>query len=275
MSNDVFNMIYIKNTGKDFQKIKLLLETAEHSERYEEHNSGLFNSIIPMPEGLIGFQAIASQKIEEHINSLIKSEFADIPRPEIDEEGRLYKKYQFDLSSPTDPELIKALGIEEPELTPVNAEEVIWNKKYQFLKSIANQAKIMMRCMKNVRKYGAEDWHEWRLENWGTKWDAREMETICSNKDEICVKFQTPWNWPTAVYDALAVQYPQTPMLFFSWSWESRFAKYAAYIPGKGKFSERHDLASAESSEDAFFINLTPEILELSKEFKTHLRTEF
>jgi hypothetical protein len=38
-------------------------------------------------------------------------------------------------------------------------------------------------------KYGKNNWHDWNLENWGTKWNAFRQELI-----ENGIKFETAWN---------------------------------------------------------------------------------
>ena len=39
--------------------------------------------------------------------------------------------------------------------------------------------------------YGSSDWYNWRVDNWGTKWNA---QTVFSDTDEVV--FETPWEEP-------------------------------------------------------------------------------
>lgn len=57
---------------------------------------------------------------------------------------------------------------------------------------------------KLVDKYGHADWYSWRLENWGTKWNAYEQE-INDNGDIV---FQTAWCTPLEVIEKLSVLFP-------------------------------------------------------------------
>jgi hypothetical protein len=53
------------------------------------------------------------------------------------------------------------------------------------------------------------NWYEWRIENWGTKWNAR--ESVITEVDEtktLQAWFQTAWSPATPITLALSKQYP-------------------------------------------------------------------
>jgi hypothetical protein len=54
-----------------------------------------------------------------------------------------------------------------------------------------------------VKKYGAEDWYLWRLDNWGTKWDTGRshgtLTVVRPTKIKLDVK--TAWTPPIPVFD--------------------------------------------------------------------------
>jgi hypothetical protein len=54
-----------------------------------------------------------------------------------------------------------------------------------------------------VKKYGAEDWYLWRLDNWGTKWDtARSHGTLTVVRPtKIKLDVKTAWTPPIPVFD--------------------------------------------------------------------------
>jgi hypothetical protein len=60
------------------------------------------------------------------------------------------------------------------------------------------------RAIKNNWKYGAPDWYEWAIENWGTKWNAYSIEV----RSEDTIKFETAWSHPTKVIHALSKKFP-------------------------------------------------------------------
>jgi len=64
----------------------------------------------------------------------------------------------------------------------------------------------------NTSKYGAKDWYEWCVDNWGTKWDSSETELLTELLDEdtlqITWSYQTAWAPPIGVYEKLAEMFP-------------------------------------------------------------------
>ena len=53
-------------------------------------------------------------------------------------------------------------------------------------------------------KYGRNNWYDWSVENWGTKWNAYEFNIIGKGK----FVFQTAWSFPDPVIKRLSEIYP-------------------------------------------------------------------
>ena len=49
-------------------------------------------------------------------------------------------------------------------------------------------------------------WYDWRIENWGTKWNA--YDVVYDDDDPNTLRFQTAWATPCKVFEALADQHP-------------------------------------------------------------------
>jgi hypothetical protein len=62
----------------------------------------------------------------------------------------------------------------------------------------------------NLSKYGAKDWYDWCVENWGTKWGASSASMILDDTDQISYSFETAWTPPIPVHDKLAEMFPNT-----------------------------------------------------------------
>lgn len=60
-----------------------------------------------------------------------------------------------------------------------------------------------------VMVYGSEDWYEWRLKNWGTKWNCYEVFEI----DENIVEFQTPWSTPKEIIKYISGKFPSSTFM--------------------------------------------------------------
>ena len=55
-----------------------------------------------------------------------------------------------------------------------------------------------------IKRYGADNWYDWRYKHWGVKWDASESEFIEDNM----VVFQTPWNAPIKFLERFSQEFP-------------------------------------------------------------------
>lgn len=53
------------------------------------------------------------------------------------------------------------------------------------------------------------DWYNWRCENWGTKWDAYDIE-LDNDRAEICMR--TAWAPPLPILNLLQERYPDLQM---------------------------------------------------------------
>ena len=51
--------------------------------------------------------------------------------------------------------------------------------------------------------YEVQGWYEWRLENWGTKWDVYETQCTRINANTLQLYFYTAWSPPIPVFDKL------------------------------------------------------------------------
>lgn len=71
-------------------------------------------------------------------------------------------------------------------------------------------AALAIRQKANIKKYGAKDWFDWQVANWGTKWDVVESDTggitariVEQSPDGKTVKlgFDSAWSPPLAFYE--------------------------------------------------------------------------
>ena len=90
------------------------------------------------------------------------------------------------------------------------------------------------------QKYGYTDWYNWRVDKWGTKWDAAES-CICDDEDELfSVEYDTAWgpniNWVQYVAKAF-------PALQFTLTFEEPGMNFCGIYEVKG---EDEDLMEGE-----------------------------
>lgn len=79
-----------------------------------------------------------------------------------------------------------------------------FEKYYDHEKSFDEWAEMGEIYLTNFEKYGATTWYDWSWNNWGTKWNACDVEWIDDNE----VEFNTAWNAPEPIYYKLAELFP-------------------------------------------------------------------
>ena len=62
-----------------------------------------------------------------------------------------------------------------------------------------------------------DSWYDWRLENWGCKWNRDEQSIHVLDYDSVSATFSflTPWGPPLAIYEALQEMSVDVEALFF------------------------------------------------------------
>ena len=59
----------------------------------------------------------------------------------------------------------------------------------------------------NMDKYGYPTWYEWSCTNWGTKWNAYDIDVYRNSDTEVIITFNTAWSAPIEIYNALAEKF--------------------------------------------------------------------
>lgn len=62
----------------------------------------------------------------------------------------------------------------------------------------------LIRCMRGLKQYGNASWYDWAIANWGTKWNAYEIERT----SDTAIKFQTAWSAPLVWLEKLIEKFP-------------------------------------------------------------------
>ncbi|MCU4350188.1 DUF1281 family ferredoxin-like fold protein [Acinetobacter ursingii] len=163
MPNHVTNKIEI--TSKN---AKEALEFMQGSDRKFD-----FNNIITMPQTLnVESGTLTDAALAYALTNGLKTEFTSEQIEKYFEDGF------FDTKT----------GIAERNLS--NARRFIEDNS-------STPAKLMQlgqQIISNVDQYGYKTWYEWSIPNWGTKWNAYEV-----NVEDNTVSFDTAWNSPDPV----------------------------------------------------------------------------
>lgn len=73
-----------------------------------------------------------------------------------------------------------------------------------------NAAENERRRQELKKKFGYQSWYDWRIANWGTKWDITDVYSNGYEDDENSVEysFSTAWSPPTNFFKTIASNYP-------------------------------------------------------------------
>lgn len=58
--------------------------------------------------------------------------------------------------------------------------------------------------LKERTEHGANNWYDWSVNNWGTKWNAYSIQRV----DDQTISFETAWAHPLPVIKALSQKFP-------------------------------------------------------------------
>jgi hypothetical protein len=91
------------------------------------------------------------------------------------------------------------------------------------------QAALEAQGRANVEKYGYADWYDWRVANWGTKWDLCDVAVNRVDDETVTLTFDTAWSPPIEAYDKLLCMgiavnaFYYEPGMAFCGQWEDGF----------------------------------------------------
>ena len=66
-----------------------------------------------------------------------------------------------------------------------------------------------------IEKYGFDNWYDWRVEHWGTKWNVNECYdtvSVSNNGESIEFGFDTAWSPPTGAYHNFLSENPDASL---------------------------------------------------------------
>lgn len=189
MPNHVMNKVIFDGPDK---KIKEILEAIQYDpDPKDEENTGIgsidFNKIIPMPPELeieAGWATSVSIRVYLTAVNPLTLDYG-VPKMDAGE----FKKLLDILDSSR---LISSFKREFSD-----------EEMHDYLKDGTDYMGSGKQAMENITKYGAPTWYEWRIINWGTKWNSYETHKW----EDKTLFFETAWSPPIPVLDQLAKRY--------------------------------------------------------------------
>lgn len=77
-------------------------------------------------------------------------------------------------------------------------------------------------------QYFLENWYDWNIEHWGTKWDACQTERCLQEKNELHYRFETAWSIPEPVFRVMAEKFSGLTFEFYCEEEQGWGAEYKA-----------------------------------------------
>lgn len=177
MPNWTENTVTIRGSKNDLDKIEKKLKSKK--------TVFDFNKIVPMPKSL---DVTAGSMTDEAILVYLTDKLSFKPNKRTKESEKIYKLVTncFSKDWPKDVyERVETRGKERID------ELYDLGKQYVY----------------NYDNYGCATWYEWCTKNWGTKWNACDVN-VYRTEDELEYTFNTAWDAPRPVIEALADKYP-------------------------------------------------------------------
>ena len=113
----------------------------------------------------------------------------------------------------------------------------------------------------NFRKYGCKNWYEWCNENWGTKWNACDVDIARDETGTTEIRFDTAWSPPDGIMDAIPGLISDLPGVSVLWKWAEEQGYYGGIVEMNADGIVRSD--EFEADDNAY--DLCEEILGYSQ----------
>ena len=95
----------------------------------------------------------------------------------------------------------------ESEETPFDFTKIFPEPDYDKVEVLPTFGTVEESCMTK--------WWDWRVQNWGTKWNSYDCEVIEMDDDQVEYTFNTAWSPPEGVIEKLREQYPDIQITAF------------------------------------------------------------
>jgi hypothetical protein len=105
-------------------------------------------------------------------------------------------------------------GVSEDRLTAILAairmDDVEGRRSLDFNKIIPMPDSVYQGNLGNKERqiYGENNWYDWAVKNWGTKWNSYDYDNEPIHGDFNQIEFQTAWSRPEPVVVRLSEMYP-------------------------------------------------------------------
>ena len=176
MPNHIQNRLKVIGTPDQIKEVLTFISSKDEKGELVQMD---FNKIKPMPKGM-----------NTEIHSGIKM-WVEICTGQIDF-ASLFQPME---TSATEMFNNRKYGTLASRMNAGTAMEHLTGKRQGNVKDFSEEDfNAFVQCLKNYREYGSTSWYEWRIANWGTKWNAYGQNDKRNIGDTI--HFETAWSSP-------------------------------------------------------------------------------
>lgn len=163
-----------------------------------------FGKLVPMPETL---DIVSSADIDKAVTLYKGCNLSALPPREV-------QKFQRDKSFVNHLEELahRTLGNDCGNIYML-LQDYSMDELFQKIKQTKEGAKLYgygEAAYKNIVFYDAPTWYEWRIKNWGTKWNSYDVSFCLKDK---MIAFNTAWSCPVPVIRKLVDIFPEIPFV--------------------------------------------------------------
>lgn len=145
------------------------------------------------------------------------------------------RRFDFDKLLPTPPELLDVVSPMKIVDDQERADAI--NKDFGGVRAVTRAT-----AQRFLDEYGAADWYQWRLANWGTKWTGSYAKALLDSPDELIVRFDTAWTEPGQLLQAMSQKHGLTVTGGVIYEDGSEFFPVAYYPTGTCDTAEAAEL---------------------------------
>jgi hypothetical protein len=90
-----------------------------------------------------------------------------------------------------------------------------------------------------IAEYGADNWYDWSVANWGCKWGDCDTEVQRTGPGRTDVSFETPWGLPIQGLNIIAERFPRLTFTLRYWEGGMAFKGKAIWKHGASVSNEK------------------------------------
>lgn len=85
---------------------------------------------------------------------------------------------------------------------------ISFNKLFPLPKELEGTEKVSPSIPNQdlIDKYGADNWYDWCIKNWGTKWEPDSIHYV-TLRNKVIIQFRTAWSPPVKLFEKVSMKF--------------------------------------------------------------------